>query len=65
MSIMKKRNKAAIKKSVVRLGLIQWQMRLYKNLEEVMQQAEYFIDAVSGYKSDFALFPSFQCSVDV
>ncbi len=55
----KKRNKAAIKKSVVRLGLIQWQMRLYKNLEEVMQQAEYFIDAVSGYKSDFALFPEF------
>jgi len=34
-------------------------MRLYKNLEEVMQQAEYFIDAVSGYKSDFALFPEF------
>nr|HPJ55818.1 carbon-nitrogen hydrolase family protein [Bacteroidales bacterium] len=29
------------------------------NLEEVMQQAEYFIDAVSGYKSDFALFPEF------
>ncbi|OQB68487.1 MAG: (R)-stereoselective amidase [Bacteroidetes bacterium ADurb.Bin139] len=55
----KKRNKASIKKSVVRLGLIQWQMRLYKNLEEVMQQAEYFIDAVSGYKSDFALFPEF------
>ena len=43
----------------MRLGLIQWQMRLYKNLEEVMQQAEYFIDAVSGYKSDFALFPEF------
>lgn len=38
----KKRNKASIKKSVVRLGLIQWQMRLYKNLEEVMQQAEFF-----------------------
>ncbi len=55
----KKSKKAAIKKSVVRLGLIQWQMRLYKNLEEVMQQAEYFVDAVSGYKSDFALFPEF------
>ena len=24
-----------------------------------MQQAEYFIDAVSGYRSDFALFPEF------
>ena len=46
-------------KSVVRLGLVQWQMRLYKDLDEVMQQAEYFVDAVSGYRSDFALFPEF------
>jgi predicted amidohydrolase len=51
--------KAAIKKKVVRLGLIQWQMRPYKNIESLMQQAEYFIDAVSGYRSDFALFPEF------
>lgn len=46
-------------KKVVRIGLIQWQMRSYKNLEEVMQQAEFFIDAVSGYRCDFALFPEF------
>ena len=51
--------KATVKKKVVRLGLIQWQMRLYKDLDEVMQQAEYFVDAVSGYRSDFALFPEF------
>ncbi len=51
--------KAAVKKTVVRLGLIQWQMRLYKDFEEVMQQAEYFVDAVSGYRADFALFPEF------
>lgn len=51
--------KAATKKKIVRLGLIQWQMRLYKDLEELMQQAEYFIDAVSAYRSDFALFPEF------
>ena len=51
--------KAATKKKVVRIGLIQWQMRPYKNLDEVMQQAEFFIDAVSGYRSDFALFPEF------
>ena len=51
--------KAAVKKTVVRLGLIQWQMRLYKNLDEVMQQVEYFVDAVSGYRADFALFPEF------
>jgi len=51
--------KAAVKKTVVRLGLIQWQMRLYKNFDEVMQQVEYFVDAVSGYRADFALFPEF------
>lgn len=48
----------AIKK-IVRIGLIQWQMRPYKGFGELMQQAEYFIDAVSGYRSDFALFPEF------
>lgn len=47
------------KKRVVRLGLIQWQMRPYKSLDELIQQAEYFIDAVSDYRSDFALFPEF------
>lgn len=55
----KENKKAATQKRVVRLGLIQWQMRLYKDMEELMQQAEYFIDAVSGYRSDFALFPEF------
>lgn len=43
--------------SYVRLGLIQWQMRPYRDLEELFLQVEYFVDAVSGYKSDFALFP--------
>ncbi|WP_228852065.1 carbon-nitrogen hydrolase family protein [Aegicerativicinus sediminis] len=51
--------KAATNKTVVRLGLIQWQMRPYNSLDELMQQAEYFVDAVSGYRSDFALFPEF------
>lgn len=46
-------------KKVVRLGLVQWQMRPYKSLDEVMRQAEYFVDAVSDYRSDFALFPEF------
>ncbi len=47
------------RKSIVRLGLIQWQMRQYKDLDELMQQVEYFVDAVSDYRSDFALFPEF------
>lgn len=51
--------KPSANKSVVRLGLIQWQMRTYKSLEDLMQQAEYFIDTVAGYRSDFALFPEF------
>jgi predicted amidohydrolase len=55
----KPNKKATTKKSVVRLGLIQWQMRPYKDLDALLKQAEYFIDAVAGYRSDFALFPEF------
>jgi predicted amidohydrolase/GNAT superfamily N-acetyltransferase len=55
----KETKKASTLKKIIRLGLIQWQMRPYKNFDEVMQQAEYFVDAVSGYRSDFALFPEF------
>lgn len=51
--------KAATKKKIIRIGLIQWQMRPYKSLEELLEQAEYFIDAVAGYRCDFALFPEF------
>lgn len=47
------------RKSIIRLGLIQWQMRPLSNLEALFDQAEFFIDAVSGYESDFALFPEF------
>ena len=55
----KKTKKLTSQKSVVRLGLIQWQMRQYKTVDELFEQVEYFVDAVSGYKSDFALFPEF------
>ena len=51
--------KAKIVKTVVRLGIVQWQMRPYKEHKDLMQQAEYFVDALAGYKSDFALFPEF------
>ncbi len=51
--------KPMAQKSVIRLGLIQWQVRPYKNIEEVLEQAEYFVNAVSSYRSDFALFPEF------
>lgn len=48
-----------VTKPVVRLGLVQWQMRPYRTPEELFEQMEYFVDAVSGYRSDFALFPEF------
>ncbi|MXV15349.1 carbon-nitrogen hydrolase family protein [Hufsiella ginkgonis] len=44
-------------KTYVRIGLIQWQMRLYKDLDEMFSQLEYFVDSVSAYKCDFAVFP--------
>jgi predicted amidohydrolase/GNAT superfamily N-acetyltransferase len=52
-------DKASGYKSVVRLGLIQWQMRLYKNIDELFTQVEYFVDAVAGYNGDFVLFPEY------
>ncbi len=44
-------------KSIVRLGLVQWQMRPFANMDQLCEQIEFFVDAVSGYKSDFVLFP--------
>lgn len=46
-------------KPIVRLGLVQWQMRPYQSMNDLFEQVEYFVDAVSGYKADFALFPEF------
>ncbi len=56
---VKPNKKAVVKKGIVRLGLVQWQMRPYKNLDELMHQVEFFIESLSGYRSDFALFPEF------
>ncbi len=47
------------RKSVVRVGAVQWQMRQLTSLEELLQQIEYFVDAVAGYKTDIMLFPEF------
>lgn len=45
------------KKDIVRIGLVQWQMRPYSKTEDLLTHVEYFVDAVSDYKSDFILFP--------
>lgn len=54
-----KSNKDQKSRKNVRIGLIQWKMRLFQSIEEMFQQAEYFIDAISAYKSDFAVFPEY------
>ncbi|HPM32420.1 MAG TPA: carbon-nitrogen hydrolase family protein [Chryseolinea sp.] len=47
------------KKTGARLGLVQWQMRPFKDFDALCEQIEFFIDSASGYKSDFILFPEF------
>jgi predicted amidohydrolase len=44
-------------KSIARLGLVQWGMRSFHNFDALVEQIEFFVDTVSGYKSDFVLFP--------
>ncbi|MDR9778743.1 nitrilase-related carbon-nitrogen hydrolase, partial [Rhizobium hidalgonense] len=45
-------------RSPLRLGLVQWQMRSsLSTLDKFFDQMEFFVDAVSDYKSDFILFP--------
>ena len=46
-------------KSNARIGIVQWQMRATKDLEDFFQQMEFFVDTVSGYKADCVLFPEF------
>ncbi len=47
------------KKRVVRIGIVQWQMRSVTSLEDLMQQIEFFVDTVSSYKADIVMFPEF------
>lgn len=45
------------RKSNVRLSTVQWQMRPFHGLDDLLQQIEFFVDAVSGYNVDLLLFP--------
>jgi predicted amidohydrolase/ribosomal protein S18 acetylase RimI-like enzyme len=47
------------KKSIIRVGAVQWQMRLVESYHEFLKQVEFFVDTVAGYKADFVLFPEF------
>ncbi|MCB1677593.1 MAG: GNAT family N-acetyltransferase [Halioglobus sp.] len=48
----------AVKKTA-RVGCVQWQMRTLGSVEELIQQVEFFIDALSDYQCDLALLPEF------
>ncbi len=45
--------------SIIRIGVVQWQMRLFKDVNAFFEQVEFFVDAVSSYKADFIQFPEF------
>lgn len=46
-------------RSSARIGCVQWQMRPVKSVDELLQQVEFFVDALSDYQCDLALFPEF------
>ncbi|MDD6552969.1 MAG: bifunctional GNAT family N-acetyltransferase/carbon-nitrogen hydrolase family protein [Prevotellaceae bacterium] len=46
-------------KKTVRIGMVQWQMRPYNNIDDLIEQVEFFVDSVSNYRSDFVLFPEY------
>jgi predicted amidohydrolase/ribosomal protein S18 acetylase RimI-like enzyme len=47
------------RKSLIRVGVVQWKMRRLFSIEDLSQHMEFFVDTVSGYKADFILFPEF------
>ena len=47
------------RKTDVRIGGIQWQMREVESPEEVLQQVEFFVDIMADYNADFACLPEF------
>jgi len=49
----------AARKTRIRVGAMQWQIREVTSPDEILAQVEYFVDAISYYEADFALFPEF------
>lgn len=58
-NIFYSRKKNTLNDSIIRLGLVQWQMRTFANMDKFFEQVEFFVDVLSEYKSDFAVFPEF------
>ena len=55
----KKKTSANTRNANVRIGVVQWQMRHTPSLASFLDNVEFFVDAVSGYKADFVLFPEY------
>ncbi|AZB07898.1 GNAT family N-acetyltransferase [Chryseobacterium sp. G0162] len=51
------KNPNTMQDSIIRLGLVQWQMRHFKDIEAFYEQVEFFVNVMGDYKSDFVLFP--------
>ena len=43
--------------SIIRLGLVQWQMRQFRDIDAFYEKIEFFVNVMGDYKSDFVLFP--------
>ncbi len=54
---MKSSETTSSQKDVVRVATVQLQMRKVASFQDFMDKIEYFVDSVSAYKSDFAVFP--------
>ncbi len=46
-------------RTVVRVGVVQLQMRTTPNIQGFFDNAEFYIDAVSRYQADFIVFPEY------
>lgn len=51
------RGNTTMQDQVIRLGLVQWQMRHFKDIDAFYQQVEFFVDVLGSYESDFCVFP--------
>ncbi|MDX1630042.1 MAG: carbon-nitrogen hydrolase family protein, partial [Fulvivirga sp.] len=45
------------RKTHVRIGVVQWQLRSVQSIEAFFSNVEFFVDAISGYQADFLVFP--------
>lgn len=47
------------RKAMVRVGILQWQMREADSFDRWLQQVEFYVDTFADYQADFVLFPEF------